>query len=286
MRASLELPGGRIDEAGAMVQTAELRRLSGEDEAWLASLDATLPTAYVVTGLLARCTTRLGDRPEPGAHGIRQLLVGDRDYLLLELRRLSRGPHFNGLLDCGACGATMDLSFEADDVPIQRQERIESSYRIELERRDGRRAEVVYRLPTGADQEAVAGSSMNDPGRALLARCVEAIDGRAIGPEGLDALASSSLDQLDESIQRLSPNLELSMRITCPNCGLQFDADYDLLPFLMEEMRRSAAQLQREVHSLAFYYHWPLKDILALTAEERRGYVSLIIDEKLSEAQR
>jgi uncharacterized protein (UPF0212 family) len=281
MQVVLELPGGLCDGAGPPVHQVELRRMTGEDEAWLASVNATTPAAHVVTTLLARCTVRLGNLAEPGEEGLRRLLVGDRDYLLLGLRRLTFGSHFDGLLACPTCGETMDVSFEADQVPIQRRAQTQSVYEVELRRRDGSPVRVGFHLPTGADQEALAGDSTGDPGRRLLARCLESIDGRPINGDDIDSLDAASLDRLDEAMESLSPIIELSMRIGCPNCGHQFDADYDLVPFLLEEMRLSAGQLTREVHNLAYYYHWSLRDILGLTNQQRRQYVGLIGDEKL-----
>ncbi len=279
VQAVVELPGGLCDETGVAARDAELRRLTGEDEAWLASLSLTVPTAAVVSGLLARCTLRLGEQLQPGAERVRRLLVGDRDFLMLALRRLSFGSHFDALLACPACTQTMDMSFEADDIPVQRREQVRERYDLELRRRDGSPAQAIFHLPTGADQEALAGGPPVDPGRALLARCVERIDGSPAAGEELDSLDDASLGALDESIEQLAPTVDLAMRIDCPSCGHVFDADFDLVPFLLEEMRLSSGQLLREIHTLAFYYHWSRSEILALSHEQRRQYVGLISDE-------
>jgi hypothetical protein len=282
----VELLGGRYDDTGSAVRFAELRSLTGEDEAWLASLSPTTPTAQVVTGLLTRCALRLGDRTDLTREDLRGLLVGDRDYLLLALRELTYGSRFNGLLACPACGQAMDLSFEANDIPLQRRPQPQSRYEADVRRRDGGSARVTFHLPTGGDQESLVEDGGADPGRVLLARCLESINGHPPSDEDIDALDPTSIDQLDETIEGSSPNVELSMRLTCPTCDHHFDADYDLVPFLIEEFRLSSAQLSREVHTLAYYYHWSRSDILALTKQQRRDYVSLISDERMLEAQR
>ena len=45
-------------------------------------------------------------------------------------------------------------------------------------------------------------------------------------------------------------------------------------------------QLYEEVAYIAYYFHWPLEDILELEHDERRGWVEQIaeINRKLSEA--
>ena len=43
-------------------------------------------------------------------------------------------------------------------------------------------------------------------------------------------------------------------------------------------MRIAGGQLFREVHSLAFYYHWTEAEILGLARERRRMYLSLLSD--------
>src|SRR4051812_26138235 len=91
---AVALPGG---------STAELRALSGREEEWLARhRDA--PSALTVTRLLDACLMAL-DGAETTGDVARRLLVGDRDYLILALRRMTLGDGFQGVVACPRCAA-------------------------------------------------------------------------------------------------------------------------------------------------------------------------------------
>src|SRR5436309_2336021 len=83
------LPGGLMSKDGRLLRHAVLRPLSGHEEEWLAR-NRHLPNATKVTWLLQACVLSLDD--VPATTGLaRQMLVGDRDYLVLQLRRLTLG---------------------------------------------------------------------------------------------------------------------------------------------------------------------------------------------------
>ena len=53
---------------------------------------------------------------------------------------------------------------------------------------------------------------------------------------------------------------------------------FDPTAFFFEELRISAERLLREVHVLAFYYHWSESEILGLERDRRRAYLALLSD--------
>jgi Mor family transcriptional regulator len=127
-------------------------------------------------------------------------------------------------------------------------------------------------LPTGADQEAVLDSLQTKPQdrvAALLARCLE---------EGARALAAEEQEQVIAAMERLAPQVDLELELTCPECGHQFVLPFDLAAFFLDETRAGAGALLREVHHMALHYHWSEAEILALTRERRRAYLALLGD--------
>src|SRR5262245_56987153 len=110
---TVPLPGGLIVGHRCLVE-AELRPLSGREEEWLARHRG-LPIALRVTRLLSDCLVGIGDTATT-AELVNLLLVGDRDYLIFALRRLTFGDRFQAVLPCPTCLAPMDISFNADDV--------------------------------------------------------------------------------------------------------------------------------------------------------------------------
>jgi len=89
--AEFTLPGGMLAPSGEHHRDGCLRPLTGADEDWLHSLAPSTRHAGVVTELLARCVVRIGPYPTT-VESMRDLSVGDRDYLLVKLREATFGP--------------------------------------------------------------------------------------------------------------------------------------------------------------------------------------------------
>src|SRR4051794_32865783 len=110
------LPGGVVLDDGRRLCQAHLRPLTGREEEWVADhLGA--PSVRAVTRLLSACLLRLDDLPA-SRELVEGMLVGDRDFLILQLRRATLGETISAVLTCPACNARMDIDFQADDVPI------------------------------------------------------------------------------------------------------------------------------------------------------------------------
>ena len=270
------LPGGRWSD-GARHQVATLRPLSGWDEE--AALEAGAePAAHRVTALLARCVLTLEGRAV-NAETIRRLGVGDREALLWHLRRATVGENVEAVVGCPGCGEKLDLDLRVGDLLQAPYETWDAQV---TERLGGR--EVTFRVPTGADQERVAVQARTDPSAAaaaLLAGCVVSIDGAGLAPGG--ALDEEVAAALSARLAELDPQAEAVLSVTCPACGDAFTTPLDAAGFVFEEIARRGRHLLREVHALAWYYHWSEAEILGMTATRRQRYLALI-DEALEQA--
>jgi hypothetical protein len=102
---------------------------------------------------------------------IDRLLVGDREFLMLQLRRITLGEEFAAVVNCPACGVKMDASFRATDVPVEHGADAPGPFSLEL-KSDGRQRTIQFRLPTGADQEAMLFLPSSSAGDALLKLCL------------------------------------------------------------------------------------------------------------------
>src|SRR5258708_30007889 len=125
------LPGGLVLE-DRRLSTVELRPLTGREEEWLACHAGT-PAARAATQVLDACVTHIED-VAPTPELIRRLLVGDRDYLILQLRRLTFGDEFRAVLACPDCGSKMDVGFNAAAVPGERRPHNSSTHTMGLGR--------------------------------------------------------------------------------------------------------------------------------------------------------
>jgi hypothetical protein len=261
------LPGGWIDPQGTRHVTGTLRAINGVDEEWARTLPASTPRPVFITGLLRRCVTRLGGR-RVTARIVRELTVGDRDYLALRLYQTSFRDTLAMVLTCprGGCGAKLDLVLNIEDIPVESRA-VQRSYTLKLD--VGQEpSQLEYRTPCGGDQEALLGV---DAGTA-----VEHLLGACLGGTAVDALPASARAMVVAAIEEQSPRVETEMEANCPECGHAFDAELDCTALLVDELRRSRAAFDREIHLLASNYHWPLRELLSLTRAGRARYLSLI----------
>lgn len=276
------LPGG-FERDGAWQRTVWLRSWCGHDEAFLAEEAGALLPAARTTALLARCLSLDGGPATPWL--ARSLTVGDREALLLHLRRITLGDRLACVLTCPGCGEKMDLDLQASDLLLPPYEREGGRHRATLEE-DGEVFHVRFRLPNGEDQEIAAPLVLQDETRAerlVLERCVEEVTAEDGSPAGeIPAAVSRRLPQL---MAELDPQAELRLEMSCPACGAAFATLFDTAQYLHQEMAQASGQLYREVHLLAYHYHWSEAEILGMTGRQRRRYL-VLLEEALTERRK
>ena len=200
--ATFLLPGGYRDLNGELHCEVELVPLSGREEERLAE-DKPSTNAAALTVLLSRCVRRIGTISPISDEIVRRLLIADRYYLLLKLREATFGDHVQATVQCPweACRKKVDIDFSLHDIPVRESAEKGPLYTRELSPEAAcsnapgeQYREVVFRLPNGEDQEAIAPMVEENEAEALavlLARCI-----RRLGPLH---------DPGPEVIHRLSP---------------------------------------------------------------------------------
>lgn len=290
-RQSFLLPGGYVDADGQLLREVELAPLSGRDEELIAAQQPNA-NATLLTALLARCVLRLGHIRPVSEDLTRHLLVADRQFLLLKLRQMTFGDQVQATVQCPweACRKKVDIDFSLDDIPVHESEQKGPLYTRKLspeaafgsEHGEPYR-EVVFRLPSGEDQEAIARTVEEDETEALallLARCIRRL-GPIFdpGPEILHHLSPLALAEIERHMEAAAPQVDLTLVAHCPECEREFVAPFDLPEFFLGECKASRELLYREVHYLAYHYHWSEHEIMALPREKRRKYIALLADE-------
>ncbi|MCV7433718.1 hypothetical protein [Mycolicibacterium bacteremicum] len=259
---------GRSHIGGKPVRGAEFRDPAGNDE--LASCDnADRLTVDFATRLLAECIQTLrtdGGDLQAGRDHVRALTAGDRETLLLALRRAAYGDRLDLLVTCPdvTCGAIMDAALTVSDLlhgtvmsPADRD--------IDL---------TGVRPVTGDDLHAVAALALDDPEaavRRLAARC----SGR---DDDGTTLTTDELAAIENTLEALDPHAEHELVLRCPECDLAFTSAIDAGELLRQEMTASIAELDLSVHLMASTYHWRERDIMALPIVRRRRYLRVLSD--------
>jgi len=245
---------------------ANLRPLPVHDQIEFLDWDRRLVSpAQKVTSILAEC----GDLSEPDAA---RLSVGEREALLLRLRRLMFGERMSCILECPCadCREKMDLDLTVGDLLLPSSD---SARRIHETSFGG--WVVRFRLPQGSDQEAVASLALTDEAEAvqtLLNRCIVSAERDG---ERLSEIPAGIAERLSEAMAELDPQAEILLDTRCPACGASFRTIFDTASFFFAEVAEHARALLEEVHLLASHYHWSEAAILAIPERRRRFYLAL-----------
>lgn len=283
------LPGGYWDTANLLHREFELAVLTGcEEELLIQRREPEI--APLVTTVISRCVRRLGNISPVSEDVVRQLLVADRQYLLLKLRQATFGNLVRVNLFCPwpDCGQQVSITFAIDDVPVIEATARAPFYTLTLspaalgEQGDAG-CEVCFRLPNGADQEAVSPLlSMNEASALtlLLARCIRSIGSHGSpNVEQIAALPSLARAEIETAMESLAPRIETNIEVSCAECGRAFVAPFDLQRFFFGDLRTDSDLLYREVHYLAYHYHWSEREIMEMTREKRRKYIDVLAEE-------
>jgi hypothetical protein len=263
-----QLPGGYVDKNGTLHQEAEVAPLCGRDEELLAE-EGIHVSAALVTTLLSRCVRRIGTIHPVSENVARGLLVADRQYLLLKAREVTFGDRVNTTVLCPwpDCGKSVDIDFSTKNIPIKESVNKGPTYKMELlsenclkDEEGMRHLEVLFRLPQGEDQELISSLLEQNEAAAMTAlfkRCILTVGSQnRIDDELINRLTPAARLEIEREMEEAAPKVEMTMGATCPECGRMFTAPFDLQDFFFGEFRMSRDLLHREVHYLAFYYHW------------------------------
>ena len=234
---------GVRDPSGNVARDARLRKLTGHEEELL--YDPTLSAGRLITELLRRCVTALGDLPTPLAPElVWQLTVADRDLLLVELRRHSLGDRLRALYTCPSCGAEVAVDEDLAQIPTREAgEHLQVTVRLVdgyLDRSGVLHDEVVLRAPTGEDQDQVLRMTGHDPLRArdaLLLRCIvrfgklRRAELEGLGLKLLRDLTLGDRRAIFQAMEEQLPGVDFRRRARCGACGGRFETVLDATDF-------------------------------------------------------
>lgn len=290
-KSIIKLPGGYVDAKGIIHQEAEILPLSGLDEELLAN-HQNGESASLVTLVLSRCVKRIGKISPISGQLIRNLLVADRQYLLLKLREATFGERIYANLFCPwpDCGKRMSLDFSIYDIPVIDSEDKGPTFSMDLSSDavfiadNGERfTKVFFRLPNGEDQETISPLLAENESKALallLERCILRIGSfKNPGRKGIQKLSPLARLEIEKKMEEISPKVELNLETSCPECERDFTVPFDLQDFIFGEFRTDLDLLYREIHYLAYHYHWGEREIMEMPREKRQRYIEVLADE-------
>lgn len=222
---TVDLPAGYLDSSNQLYTTAVVRELTGYDEERLAKFNMQQNVAKYVTELVLLGVEEIGGQ-KPTKEVIRHLLIGDRDQLVLGIRRATYGDDVEFELNCSECDSKSAVNIELDkDVPVVNIE--DPMVRVfDVELRNGA-AKVA--LLTGVAQEAfsegIGKKSSAEIATLMLAHSVVEINGVPTNgdPNAVRALSSADRQTIRDFNSEHQPGPQITeIPVSCATCGQEY----------------------------------------------------------------
>jgi hypothetical protein len=240
------LPVGLEDtETGDVLRELTLRKMTGNEEAALADPKLRRNGGKLVTALIAGCARV--DGKALGGEAVRRLTSADRNFLLLELRRLTFGDLMEAQYTCPRCNATTVVMEDLAELAVRTVDDGATDGEIEVRLEDGYRdadgsvhRDFRFRLPTGEDEEAAHALRDENPSRqrdALITRCLLEVGEleprrmRALGVRVLADLSMSDRRLIQRRLEEAVPGPDLARDVICDRCGDSFRQTLDMSHF-------------------------------------------------------
>jgi hypothetical protein len=107
----------------------------------------------------------------------------------------------------------------------------------------------------------------------LLARCT------GLDESEVTAFSEAERREIETEMEKCAPRVDVEVEATCPECGRLFSGQAAWPIYGLGDMMSQSAGLEREVHLLAWHYHWSEADVLSMPRTKRRRYIDLIEEE-------
>jgi hypothetical protein len=241
------------------------------------TVEATPPSAVVLLDaweaarngeLAARVASLLslvhGDRSRDA---LLNMPLGQRNRALLALHATLVGPVLECVVRCPRCLELNELSLDVALLVLPAEAAPGAGLSTSCAAWTLR-----FRLPTTNDLVSCLAQGSLQNGRSVLAeRCVLSVEPAVEGP-----LPDELIGALSQAIGEADPAAELVFHLSCVACQQHFTTLLDPSYVLWRELNDTGQRLLAEVDALARTYHWPEREILALSPTRRRMYLDLV----------
>jgi hypothetical protein len=230
---TVTLAAGLIDPfAGTVSTTAEVRELNGADEEAIAKLS---DPGKALLAILERATVSIGEEPAT-KQLLGSLLAGDREALLLAIRKATFGSEVEVSTVCDKCPELKTFKIDLDkDVEVKKLDDPIRDRRFTVELKAG---PAKVNLPTGDVQTQIINATDKNSAELdtmLLAACVTEIgDQPVLNANRIRTLGITDRRLLLDEIAKRNPGPQLSeIKKACGTCGQEV-----YLPLTLAELFR------------------------------------------------
>lgn len=218
-KSEVALPGGFVNREGSLVKYAEVRELNGVDEEAIARAGTSSKALLV---MLQRGLVSIGS-DEANKQDLDSLLSGDRDAILIGIRKITFGTTVDFSLTCPHCRTDLSVAVDLDtDIPYRNlEDPIEDRY---FDYESPTHGIIRVSLPSGATQRKLmenTDKTVAELNTILLSGCVESVNGVAsMGASTVLKLGMADREKLVNEIVKRNPGPRLGeVSTSCEACG-------------------------------------------------------------------
>lgn len=224
---TVDLPGGYVSQDGTVVKTAEVRELNGADEEAISKAGS---KAKALGVLLQRGLVKVGNE-DATKEMLDGLLSGDRDAILIGIRKVTFGDELKAMVHCYACNEDQEMVVVlSEDIPVRQLD--DSKGRTWVV--ETKKGPVAVALPTGLVQKKLmdnADKTAAEINTLLLSGCVISVNGApSMGAHTVLSLGMIDRSKLVDEIIENNPGPRLGeVKKACKACGESIDLPLSLL---------------------------------------------------------
>lgn len=224
--STVTLPGGYVTHTNEVITSAEVRELNGEDEEIIAKAGSISKSLATV---LRRGIVKIGNQ-DATSDSLDQLLSGDRDAILIAIRKATFGEKFPLIINCPHCNEKQNIDINlSKDVPVVKLKNKEDRTWITKTRVGN----IKITLPTGAVQKKLMDNmdkTVAEINTLLLSNCILSVnDSPVIGQQVALSLGMADRARILQEILDKNPGPRLGeVKKDCKACGEKIDLPLSL----------------------------------------------------------
>lgn len=221
---------------GDWEKVAVVRELTGEDEEYLASLDAKEDLSYgdYLNYLLQKSVVSIGSIiVASNQHIIDELIIGDRDLLFIGVVRATYGRGREMTLLCGNCEGSNDVTIDLDEDFKIPESTVDTTEAVSVTLRNGEVMEFNY--PTTGDSRYAAkkGKTVAEQNTYIIARSLVSDMDRTMRESWAKKLSIVDRKNIVKAINQAQPGPRMEeVKTQCSHCDSELTVVLDWVSLL------------------------------------------------------
>jgi hypothetical protein len=238
----VQLPGGLLKE-GKVHRDAEILPMTGYTRKSIAREDVRTSPTKVTDMIFTQCLRRVGTY-SINSRILDELLSGDRDFLLMEIRRVSMGSTVRAEVECEGCRKRLGVTFDLSEINVKRLEdkeyeiiEVDGAGAMAFRMNTDKGVKALCRFSRGLEQKAVVPMFEKNAIAAsykLYTSCLLEWNGQAgpFAPDFFDGLSLPAIDSFAEAFTERQPGPDFKQETDCPSCGKKIQFTFRNSDFL------------------------------------------------------